>query len=322
MATSKVLKPRRGSTTEHATFKGQAFEITFDTDKKTIVAHDGLTMGGFPLAHEAAVVETDSALRELIDQKVAEVEGVSSSELSALESALRGLINNNVQQQTVRDADQDNVITVLDTSLRALIAEEVAKAMAAANAKLPLSGGKLSGMLQLSDYGALTWDPSIPAFIVRYQNGGTPGSGIFFRPHNAQTLPGAVVINTKTADNTSGKSFILSPDGDLTNQLGTFPYIVAQGGSSASWYRKWSDGLIEQCGYVTASSSSPEAVTSVTFATPFAKAYPAVIVTPNGGGTRAMTLTNVSKTGFSAMGWNRSAAADAPPYFFYYAAGY
>lgn len=131
MATSKVLKPRRGSTTEHATFKGQAFEITFDTDKKTIVAHDGLTMGGFPLAHEASVSETDAALRTLIDQKVSEVEGVSSSELKALETSLRGLINNNAQQQAVRDDNQDSVIAVLDSAHRELIANAQSSADAA-----------------------------------------------------------------------------------------------------------------------------------------------------------------------------------------------
>ena len=140
MAISKVLKPRRGSTTEHATFKGQAFEITFDTDKKTIVAHDGLTMGGFPLAHEAAVAETAEALSALIEEKVSEVEGVSSGELRSLESALRGLINSNVQQQVVRDENQDNVIEALNSALgaeaselRALIADIRGEAEAAKN---------------------------------------------------------------------------------------------------------------------------------------------------------------------------------------------
>lgn len=132
MATSKVLKPRRGSTAEHANFRGQAFEITFDTDKKTIVAHDGLTMGGFPLAHEAALTETDVALRALIEQKLSE--SAFANELQALESALRGLIDNNAQQQVVRDNNQDNVVTALDTTLRALIAQEVGRAMSAANA--------------------------------------------------------------------------------------------------------------------------------------------------------------------------------------------
>lgn len=148
MATSKYLKPRRGSTAEHSTFKGEAYEITFDTDKKTVVAHDGLTMGGFPLAHEAAVDQVDSELRILIDQKVAALEGVSSSELAALETSLRGLINLNAQQQTARDAAQDDALTSLNSTLRALIAEEVAK-------YLPLAGGVMTGDINLNDIGIL-----------------------------------------------------------------------------------------------------------------------------------------------------------------------
>ena len=44
---------RRGDTTEaHANFIGADRELTIDTDKKTVVVHDGQTAGGFPLARE------------------------------------------------------------------------------------------------------------------------------------------------------------------------------------------------------------------------------------------------------------------------------
>src|SRR5574344_1707596 len=44
---------RRGDTTEaHANFIGADREITIDTDKKTVIVHDGKTKGGFPLARE------------------------------------------------------------------------------------------------------------------------------------------------------------------------------------------------------------------------------------------------------------------------------
>ena len=48
------LKLRGGTTAEHATFTGAAREATVDTDKNTIVVHDGSTAGGFPLAREEA----------------------------------------------------------------------------------------------------------------------------------------------------------------------------------------------------------------------------------------------------------------------------
>lgn len=47
-----TVKRRGGTTTEHKTFTGASREITIDTDKKTVVVHDGKTKGGFPLARE------------------------------------------------------------------------------------------------------------------------------------------------------------------------------------------------------------------------------------------------------------------------------
>ena len=41
---------RRGNTAQHSTFTGAAAEITVDTDKNTVVVHDGVTPGGHPLA--------------------------------------------------------------------------------------------------------------------------------------------------------------------------------------------------------------------------------------------------------------------------------
>ena len=42
------LKLRRGTTTEHSTFTGAEGEVTVDTDKNTLVVHDGATVGGIP----------------------------------------------------------------------------------------------------------------------------------------------------------------------------------------------------------------------------------------------------------------------------------
>ena len=44
-----ILKHRRGTTAQHASFTGAVGEITVDTDKDTAVVHDGTTVGGFPL---------------------------------------------------------------------------------------------------------------------------------------------------------------------------------------------------------------------------------------------------------------------------------
>jgi hypothetical protein len=45
-----ALQLRRGTTAEHSTFTGLVGEITVDTDKETVVVHDGVKAGGYPLA--------------------------------------------------------------------------------------------------------------------------------------------------------------------------------------------------------------------------------------------------------------------------------
>jgi hypothetical protein len=47
---SFAIQLRRGTTSEHSTFTGLVGEITVDTTKDTIVVHDGVTAGGYPLA--------------------------------------------------------------------------------------------------------------------------------------------------------------------------------------------------------------------------------------------------------------------------------
>ena len=45
----KQVRLRRGTTAQHAAFVGADGEITFDTTKKVLVLHDGVTPGGKPL---------------------------------------------------------------------------------------------------------------------------------------------------------------------------------------------------------------------------------------------------------------------------------
>ena len=52
---STQVQIRRGNTAQTSVFTGAVAEITIDTDKKTIVVHDGSTIGGIPLATQANV---------------------------------------------------------------------------------------------------------------------------------------------------------------------------------------------------------------------------------------------------------------------------
>lgn len=52
---STAIQRRRGTTAQHSTFTGLLGETTIDTDKKTVVVHDGATAGGFPVSDAQAL---------------------------------------------------------------------------------------------------------------------------------------------------------------------------------------------------------------------------------------------------------------------------
>lgn len=54
---ARQVQFRRGSTLDHESFTGVEGEVTVDTDKKTLVVHDGETVGGFPLAQATPELE-------------------------------------------------------------------------------------------------------------------------------------------------------------------------------------------------------------------------------------------------------------------------
>lgn len=55
-----AFQRRRGTTSQHATFTGLLAELTVDTDKKTVVVHDGSTAGGTPLSKERNTINAQT----------------------------------------------------------------------------------------------------------------------------------------------------------------------------------------------------------------------------------------------------------------------
>jgi hypothetical protein len=62
---AKQVQFRRGTTSQHSTFTGAAGEITVDTDKDTVVVHDGSTAGGHPLATSLADLGVTASAADL-----------------------------------------------------------------------------------------------------------------------------------------------------------------------------------------------------------------------------------------------------------------
>ena len=61
---AKQIQLRRGTTAEHDTFTGAVGEVTVDTSKNVLVVHDGVTVGGLPVAARANTDGTISLIKK------------------------------------------------------------------------------------------------------------------------------------------------------------------------------------------------------------------------------------------------------------------
>lgn len=66
----KQVRLRRGTTTQHTTFTGADGEVTYDTTKKCLVVHDGITPGGKPLTGFVLLDPGDENALQVINSKL------------------------------------------------------------------------------------------------------------------------------------------------------------------------------------------------------------------------------------------------------------
>ena len=84
------IQLRQGTTTEPNTFKGAVGEVTVDTTKDVPVVHDGVTVGGHPVAARANADGTISLIKK---------DGTSAGTINAL-----GLFNNTLTSTNTNQA--------------------------------------------------------------------------------------------------------------------------------------------------------------------------------------------------------------------------
>ena len=84
------IQLRQGTTTEHNSFTGAVGEVTVDTTKDVVVVHDGVTVGGHPVAARA---NADGSI-ELIKK-----DGTSAGTINSL-----GLFNNTLTSTNTNQA--------------------------------------------------------------------------------------------------------------------------------------------------------------------------------------------------------------------------
>ena len=84
------IQLRQGTTTEHNTFTGAVGEVTVDTTKDVPVVHDGVTVGGHPVATRANADGTISLIKK---------DGTSAGTINA-----NGLFNNTLTSTNTNQA--------------------------------------------------------------------------------------------------------------------------------------------------------------------------------------------------------------------------
>ena len=84
------IRLRQGTTTEHNSFTGAVGEVTVDTTKDVPVVHDGVTVGGFPVAARANSDGTISLIKK---------DGTSAGTINA-----GGLFNNTLTSTNTNQA--------------------------------------------------------------------------------------------------------------------------------------------------------------------------------------------------------------------------
>ena len=140
---AKLLKLRRGTTTQHGSFTGAEGEVTVDTDKETLVVHDGSTAGGHPVAAE-------------------DLANVSSSTIAGR------LSNDSIATSKIAGGTLPSDVTVASANLvdGTIVNADV-------NASAAIAGTKISpnfGSQNITTTGTLTMAGSLPTIILNDEN--------------------------------------------------------------------------------------------------------------------------------------------------------
>ena len=110
---AKQLKLRRGTTSQHSSFTGAEGEVTVDTDKETLVVHDGSTAGGHPVAAEdMANVSSASIAGRLANDSIA----TSKIAAGALPSDVT-VASANIVDGTIVNADISSSAAIANSKL-------------------------------------------------------------------------------------------------------------------------------------------------------------------------------------------------------------
>ena len=109
---AKQVQLRGGTTSQHSSFTGVAREVTVDTDKDTIVVHDGSTAGGVPLAKASELPTLTSLSVTATAAELNILDGVTSTaaELNILDGVTATAAELNILDGVTSTAAELNIL--------------------------------------------------------------------------------------------------------------------------------------------------------------------------------------------------------------------
>ena len=133
---AKLLKLRRGTTSQHSSFTGAEGEVTVDLDKETLVVHDGSTAGGHPVAAE-----------DMANVSSASIAGRLGNDSIATSKIAAGALPSDVTVASANIVD-DSIVNADVNASAAIAGTKVAPAFGSQN--LSTSGTAATGALTVT----------------------------------------------------------------------------------------------------------------------------------------------------------------------------
>lgn len=191
---------------------------------------------------------------------------------------------------------------------------------------LVATGESNLGLTRISDGGCLFAEaaPSKGLGIAADLTDGTYGAVVSIRNVNDPSNPGGITLVTRTPKSVSNTNHTMEfrNDGSLRIGGNKMVYVCKTWNSGFNWYRKWSDGWVEQGGYVKAGGSK-DAFYTGTFNTAFSTTAISLVATnANKNNSDSQWQGQIGVVVLSATQFKETSyTADCAP-FYWYASGH